>query len=289
MLVNRASGIAVLSAMLTPATALAAPPTKDQCIAANEAVQYLREAHKLHEAREKLLLCVSEACPGPIRQDCAQRLDEVDKATPSVVFDVKDSAGGDVASATVTMDGQPLAVSVGTAIQVDPGAHTFVFEAQGSRVEKKLVIVEGVKERREAIRLVAAAPAPVTTPASAPPPSKVEEAPKRPGHGPPTLAWAAFGVGAAGLALGIMAGLEATSANSTLQGECNEKTRMCDPQYSGDIDSFHTWRTASTIGYVVGALGIAGGAVLWMTAPKAQTTAARVWFGPASAGVGGTF
>ncbi len=170
MLVNRASGLLVLLAMLTSATALAAPPTKEQCIAANEAVQYLREAHKLREAREKLLLCVSEACPGPVREDCAQRLDEVAKATPSIVFDVKDASRqrrvGDV---KVTMDGQPLAGNAGAAVELDPGEHTFVFEAAGlAKVEKKFVVVEGVKGRREVIRLGSAKPPEAATPASAP-------------------------------------------------------------------------------------------------------------------------
>lgn len=289
MLVNRASGMIVLSAMLSSGVAVAAPPTKQECIAANEAVQYLREAHKLREAREKLLLCVSEACPGPIRDDCTQRLDEVDKATPSVAFVVKDVAGNDAIGVAITMDGQPVAGSAGTAIQVDPGEHTFGFEAQGSKEEKKLVIVEGVKGRREVVRLGgAAAPEPATS-ASASSPPKEKASPGQQGGGPPMLSWVAFGIGGAGLILGISAGLVAGGVHSTLQTQCGSGS-TCPQSESGDLDSFHTWRTISTVGYVVGALGAAGGAVLWFTAPKASsTTAARVWFGPASAGVAGTF
>ena len=288
MLVTRAPGLLVLSAMLTSATALAAPPTKEQCIAANEAVQYLREAHKLREAREKLLLCVSEACPGPVREDCAQRLDEIGKATPSVAFEVKDSVGNDVDGVKITMDGQPLAGIPGTAIELDPGEHTFVFEAAGlAKVEKKLVVVEGVKGRRETVRMGdgKAEPQPVFSTSA---PSR-QEGSVRSG-GPPVFAWAAFGVGGAGLVLGITAGLVAGGKHSTLQGECDNSTNTCAPPFAGDLDAFHTWRTVSTVGYVVGALGVAGGAVLWFTAPKASNTSAtRVWLGPSSAGVVGAF
>jgi hypothetical protein len=285
MPVNRASGLLVL-VMLTSATALAAPPTKGECIAANEAVQYLREGHKLREAREKLLLCVSDSCPRPVREDCAQRLEEVAAATPSIVFDVKDLAGNDVGGVKVTMDGQPLTGSAGAAVELDPGEHTFVFEAAGlAQVEKKFVVVEGVKGRREVIRLRSAKPTEAATSTSAP---SREEVPTRSG-GPPTLAWAAFGVGGVGLVLGVTAGLVASGKHSTLQGECDNTAGTCAPQYAGDLDAFHTWRTVSTVGYVVGALGVAGGAALWFMAPKVPSATARVWFGPASAGLAGSF
>jgi len=284
---NRAQGLLVLVATLTSATALAAPPTKEQCIAANEAVQYLREAHKLREAHEKLLLCVSDACPGPVRADCAQRLDEVAKATPSIVFDVKDASGNDVSGVMITMDGQPLAGNAGTAIELDPGEHAFVFEAAGlAKVEKKFVVVEGVKGRREVVRVGSAKPPEAATPALAPSSGEVSSR----SSGPPILAWAAFGVGGAGLAVGVITGLVDGSKHSTLAGECDNAAGTCAPQFAGDLDSFHTWRTVSTIGYVVGALGVAGGGVLWFTAPKASsTTTAHAWLGPASAGIAGRF
>lgn len=264
----------VLSLLLTSATALAAPPTKEQCIAANEAVQYLREAHALKSAREKLLICVSEACPAPVRQDCARRLDEVERLMPSLALEVKDARGSDVVGVKITMDGQPLAAATGTAIELDPGEHAFVFEAPGmTRVDKTLVAVEGVKGRRESIRM--------DWPFM---PVKIPPAPT-PTSGPPTLAWTAFGVGGADLAVGVVTGLVAAGKHSTLASECS--TTTCAPQYAGDLNAFHTWRTVSTVGYVIGALGVAGGAVLWFTAPK--TNAASAWVGPASVGIGGRF
>jgi hypothetical protein len=64
----------------------AADPTKAQCIASNDHAQEFRQAGKLSKAREQLLICVAQSCPGPVREDCAQRLDELDKAMPTIVF-----------------------------------------------------------------------------------------------------------------------------------------------------------------------------------------------------------
>ncbi|HEY2906252.1 MAG TPA: hypothetical protein VGJ29_10165, partial [Vicinamibacterales bacterium] len=115
----------------------------------------------------------------------------------------------------ITADGQPVA---GGAIDLDPGEHTFSFEAAGlKKSEKRLVLVEGVKERREEVILVRAEAAPTASTPSPP----TGETPPRWGH-PPTLAWVAFGVGGAGLIFGVTAGLVAGGKHSTLAGECND-------------------------------------------------------------------
>jgi hypothetical protein len=102
---------------------------------------------------------------------------------------------------------------------------------------------------------------------------------------PPPLALVAGGIGVVGLGVGVIAGLAGASKHSTLVGEC-QSNGACPTSAQGDLDSFRSLRTVSTIAYVVGALGVAGGAVLWLTAPS-DAAAARtgLWFGPASAGV----
>jgi hypothetical protein len=273
-------------ALSLAAVAYAADPTKEECIASSERGQELRSATKLSDARAQFGICVAASCPGPIREDCVQRLDEIATAMPSIIFQVKDSAGNDVPGVTIMMDGQPLAASAGTAMEVDPGEHAFTFEAQRKpKIETRLILVEGAKERREVVILDRAGAAPTASTPSPPP----GETPTRWAH-PPTLAWVAFGVGGAGLTLGVIAGLVAGGKHSTLEGECNNTAGTCTPAYANELDSFHTWRTLSTAGYIVGVLGVAGGAVLWFTAPKAPSTmTAHVWLGPASAGVAGRF
>jgi hypothetical protein len=276
------SALALAAALATvPA---AADPTKEQCIAANDRAQELRQTGKLGAAREQLLVCVAQSCPGPVRADCAQRLEEVARATPSIVFDVKDSAGNDLPGVAITMDSDPLARAPGAAFDVDPGEHTFVFEAAGlQKVEKKLVIVEGARQRRVAIVLGGAAPAVSTTPEPS-----AETASARSG-GSPTLAVVAFGVGGAGLAVGVITGLVAGSKHGDLANVCSDASGTCPASASGDLDSYHSMRTLSTVGYVIGAVGVAGGVTLWLTAPRTKSATVGAWIGPASAGVGGRF
>jgi hypothetical protein len=279
----KAPFLAAAATVVSGSAVAAAPaPTKSECIAASESGQDLQHAGRFRKARAQFASCVPESCPGPIREDCAQRLDDIAKAMPSIVFEVTDSAGNVVRSVAITVDGQPLAVAdnvVATAVELDPGEHTFSIEAPGlTKLEKRLVLAEGVKQRREAVIMVRAEAAQSigeTTTASA---------------GPPTLAWVAFGFGGAGLTLGVISGLVAGGKHSTLEGECNNTAGTCTSADARDLDSFHTWRTISTVSYVVGALGVAGGAVLWFTTPKEpRKMAARVWLGPASAGISGRF
>lgn len=275
-------------------------PSKKECVAANSDAQDLRREGKLLAAREKLAICVSTSCPEPVRQDCAERFDEIGKAMPSVVFDVMNASGRYTAGVTITMDGQQLAAGAGTrtAIELDPGVHTFTFEAPGQqKVEKKLIFAEGAKRRRFAfLDDVSTTTSETMAPSSAKAPVRTTITPAAPkdevarASEPPTLAWVVFGVGGAGLVLGITAGLVAGGSHATLAGECDNTASTCAPRYAAELDAFHAWRTVSTVGYVVGALGIAGGVVLWLTTPKARgATATGAWLGPASVGIAGRF
>lgn len=77
---NRLCVVSLIMLFAAPAAADTAVPTKQECVAANEAAQDLRRAGKLRDARKKLELCVAEICPKAVREDCAQRLDDLDKA-----------------------------------------------------------------------------------------------------------------------------------------------------------------------------------------------------------------
>ena len=271
---------------LWASSALAAAPTKDECIAANETAQDLRQAGKLLEARTKLVLCVATSCPAMLREDCAQRLSEIDKATPSIVFEMKDSAGNDLSAVTVTVDGRDVAETLdGRPVAVDPAKHRFVFRAEsGATAEKTFVVLEGEKDRRERIVLGVAPAVP-----------KIGEAPvgERSSFALdriPTAAYVAAGVGVVGLAVGIGTGIAATSKHSALEGEgCPASGGMCPPAAQDDLNDFHTLKSWSTVWYVIGAAGIVGGVGIWLIVPKATETKTGVWIGPGSAGWAGTF
>ena len=98
--------------------------------------------------------------PDLIRSSCQQRLADVDRAVPRIVFQVKDGEGNDVPAVKLTIDGQPREERPGAAIALDPGQHVFAFEGPGMPlVQKTLVLVEGVRDRSETLVLGRVAPA----------------------------------------------------------------------------------------------------------------------------------
>ena len=212
---------ALLLSSAVAAQLWASPPaqadaTKAQCAAANTSAQDLRRDGKLTASREQLVKCGDPKCPALVRDDCARRLDELDKAQPTIAFEVKDGSGGDVLAVSVTMDGQPLAASLeGKALPVDPGKHVFVFTVDGHPpVTRTLVLVEGEKSRRERVDLEG--PPPATT---APAPSTAPVAPATGAVGgmgtQKLLGIAAGGAGVVGVGLGAVFGIALGSAWSS--------------------------------------------------------------------------
>ena len=88
------------------------------------------------------------------------------------------------------------------------------------------------------------------------------------------LMWTAFGVGAAGLATGVVAGAIALDRKDKLDSACNGGT--CPPGYEEDISDYHRWRTASWAGYLVGVGGLASGTIILATRrPSRDSTRLR--------------
>jgi hypothetical protein len=157
-------------ASVVVAAGVARADDKQACNDAYRQAQVLRNDHKLVEAREQLRICAGGACPGFIAKDCSDWLKADESRTPSVVLAAKNAGGADVTDAKVTMDGAVLATKLdGLAIDVDPGAHTFVFESPEGRAEQKVVVTEGGKAQRIAVSLgnAGGAPAGVATSAVA--------------------------------------------------------------------------------------------------------------------------
>jgi len=67
--------------------------------------QSLRREGKLARGREQLRMCSDPKSPGLVATDCTKRLDERESVQPSIVFEVKDSAGRDLSEVALTKDG----------------------------------------------------------------------------------------------------------------------------------------------------------------------------------------
>ncbi|HEY1693813.1 MAG TPA: hypothetical protein VGG39_16715 [Polyangiaceae bacterium] len=266
------------SVALSAGASRAADPTTADCLGASDASLKLGNQHKLRAERSQLLVCAAATCPADIRKECLARVDDVNAQIPTVVFLAKDGAGADLAAVRVTMDGETLAERLeGTALSIDPGEHTFTFETSGQpSVTKKIIVVEGQKDRRELVTFGVPAEAAATgstTGPSVPPPETSE------GIGTQkVLALVAGGVAVVGLGVGAAMGLVAMSKKSAAQSAC--------PNDCATQDGVDKWSSASsagtlsTIGFIVGGVGLAGAAVLWFTAPTAGAQPPQVGVGP---------
>jgi hypothetical protein len=123
------------------------------------------------------------------------------------------------------------------------------------------------------------------------------EAPPRPAAGNHVPAYIAGAVGLVGVGVGIVFGMAATNDKSDLDHMC--KAMVCPPSAQSTLDAGTRNGTISTVGFVIGGLGLAGGAVLYFVDFGAHTPERRAegaggvrvggYVSPAGAGIGGSF
>jgi hypothetical protein len=266
-------GAAVIA--LTSATA-PADVSKDQCVDLNSSAQKLRAAGSFSAARDALRTCGDPTCPRMVRDDCVRRTDELDRAQPTIVFDVKDDAGNDLGAVHVTIDGKPLADKLtGTALRVDPGQHTFGFAVEGKTpVTRSFLVKEGEKDRRERIVMISAQAAPSPAPDAEAPAGAAPE-PAAPWSTRKIVGLVVGGVGVAGLVTGGVFGLLAASANSAQKSACASPTSCNNPSGAeSDHSTLETDGTVSTVAFIAGGVLVAAGAVIFFTAANASPPAA---------------
>ena len=192
---------------------------------------------------------------------------------------------------SATIDDRPFDLAAPTAMRLDPGEHTIKVTAEGYQPFSKTVnlparggavVVDAQLEPLDAAGEKAAPePAPATAPiAPAQPTGKRSRVP----------AIIAFGVGGAGIAVGAITGALFLGRLGDLKDRCPKN--RCSAADQDDIDSTGLLGNISTIGFGVGAAGIAAGVVLLVVtkSPK-QPVAGRVqpWIGVGSAGMTGAF
>jgi hypothetical protein len=201
--------------------------------------------------------------------DAAQR--EVGDVSKRVA-DVTINLAGGAPTPTVTVDGAPVPpAALGLKRPVDPGSHTVHAEAQGYKsADQPFQVAEGGSVTASLTLVkdpdaVVAGPGPTPTPGGEQPPPAGSG-----GSSNKTLALAAFGVGGVGIVVGAITGIIAIGKHSDLKTACTAGSdgKSCPPDQQSSVDSYKTMGTISTIGFIVGGVGVAAGAVLWFTAPK---------------------
>jgi hypothetical protein len=280
--------VSVVGAIVSlPGIALADGMTRDQCINANEQAGQLRKAGKLRDARTSLRLCSADVCPAAVRRDCLAGAERVDADVPSITLSAQDPTGNDLAAVRVSIDGQLVAERLdGKPVEVDPGEHVFRFEAAGlPPLEKRLVIVEAEKNRRERVQL--GEPKPVAAPAPAPPPQPPPVAAEHHGASRRSVGFVVGGVGLGVMAVGGVAGILAVAEWSSAKDACgtvNFPLRCNNPsQASSDRSTTLAAGAVADIGLGVGAVALVTGAVLVLLPPatNAGSSSARLVLSPA--------
>jgi hypothetical protein len=241
-----------LGVFATPA--FAAPPNpKAVCIAAHEQAQQLRTDKKPHAAKDKFIACAKSECPVVVRKECTDQIQAMDQIAPTVTLAALDDKGGADIAVKVTLDGQEVAQKLdGSALDVEPGDHTFVFAraSDGKTLEQNVLVAEGDKDRKIVADFQTLLP-----PKPPPPPPPVAAKKEI-----PLLAYVAGGVGVAGL-------LSFTAFSIIGRGKENDLSHSCSPHCTpSQVSPVKQDYAIGDISLIVGVIGLVAGVVIALPA-----------------------
>lgn len=211
----------------------------------------------LLEARDRYVALLNEdmpvAAPREFRQakkSATAELTALLARIPTVQIEV---AGGPAEGVEVTVDDKP-AGDISQPVAVSVGQHRIAARAQG------------YAESRQSVEVVEGARASVTLAlvlAGDTPPAGGDRGTEPSGGGGSLVGpLVVLGVGAAGLVVGAVTGAMALGKSSDLADACPVRTG-CPAEFQSIEDDARTLGTVSTIGFIAGGVGVAGG-VTWL-------------------------
>lgn len=225
-----------------------------ECATAADQAQQFRDEGKYRRAREQLLVCARETCPGPIKRDCAEWLAQLESIAPTVVFTAKEAAK-DLSNVKVSVDGVVVTERLdGKPVQMDLGKHIVRFEYGGTTKEEEVVMGAGQKNRIISTtfgQAAAAKPVPVPT---------ATEGRSEPGSLVPALILG--GVGVAALGSFAFFGLSGKGDVDDMETDCKPN---CEPSR---VDSAKTKLLVADISLGVGIVALGVATVLVLIRPK---------------------
>jgi hypothetical protein len=186
---------------------------------------------------------------------------------------------GAVPDTAVELDGVAGPAPSDKPILVDPGEHVIVVRApRRAPVRSTIRMAEG--EARELVLspggAVATEPGPVASaravePGASPAPHVATVSDPAPLEPLRPAGYASLAVGALGLGIGTLGGLLTLSAKGAADDACTQSG--CTEAGLNAESRGKTWSTISTVGFVVGGLGLATGALLLWLAPSRRAPA----------------
>jgi hypothetical protein len=221
----------------------------------------------LVEARETLQrvarLPEDPSDPAPFREARAQadKLDEeLRRRIGAIRFDVRRAQGAP--EPAIAVDGVALlSAVVDLPFRVNPGRHL----VQGKLGSKE---VTQTVDARESETLTVVLDFRGAEPAPSEPRPRVEAG----ARGWSTMTYVGFGVGTVGIALGAATGMLALTSKKAAERGC--VAGDCPPSTWPDLDRMDTYARVSTASFVVGLIGLGGGAATLLFRPAASTTGA---------------
>lgn len=275
------------------------PTTGIEVAKAQEALGLLVEARDTLLAITRLPAQPHESAAfARAREDAKARAPSIAARIPSLRVTVTGPAQG--AELAVAVDGQSVPSAAATLPRkVNPGRHKVTVSSPGFVEQTRDVDIEEGKETALSFILVAGPGGVPAAPGAAPPAQATNSAAAAP---PPadtgtteksSLAYVGLGVGAlgvVGLAVGTIFGLKASSKWSDAKALCNPYPTNCGTEGSNLGKDAKSAATVSTVGFIVGVVGVGTGAVLWFAAPDKKTeSGVALGVGPGSVTVKGAF
>ena len=158
------------------------------------------------------------------------------------------------APVSLTIDGVEVPIGSSAPLPLDPGEHAYGIVADGFLpIEARITLERNERRRVEHVLVPAAAP-PRERPAQS--------------SSAPALAYAGFGVGAAGILVGATTGILSMSRAASAKEMCDGTE--CWPEARSDADSSKKLATASNIAFGVGLIGLGVGIVGLLTSSPAR-------------------
>ncbi len=259
----------------------------------------LRRLARYAEAADTYEAYLKDAAADPAKnEEGARLLAELEQRVARLRITVDDPG------AKVRVDGrivsQPDGVGGGgpivISLRVDAGPHTLLAEKDGTAPAVANITAVAGKEQGVALHLAASVVGPTAPAAAAAPAVGPREDPVPPHHVPAGshmhskhVAGIVLGAaGVVGIGVGAALGALAASKNSASKadGHCDANS-VCDATgYALRVDSFHL-ATGSTVGFVAAGVLLAGGVVLFATAPGKQVDKVTLAVGTASFSLSG--
>ena len=200
------------------------------------------------------------------RADAEKRAtDSAERLAPSVSrLQIYVSPAAEIDGLAIELDGRPVAhAEWGLATPIDPGPHKVRISAPGRLTTTREIAFDRVAAQKRVV-ITELEPAPIAAAAEAAP---ADEGTPR-GRTQRVLGLAIAGVGLAGIAVGTVFGLTASSKNDDAGAHC--RGNLCDAEGIRLDKQGRDDATLSTIAFIAGGTLAAGGLVLFLTAPSGR-------------------